>query len=87
MTSTDATLQEAVMKEIAPRITVDEGTRHGRPVIAGTRVPVETVVGQLAAGLSIEDVCREYELKREDVLAALAYAADLLAEEDVHALP
>jgi uncharacterized protein (DUF433 family) len=73
----------AVMKEIAPRIVVEETVRHGRPVIRGTRVPVETVVGQLALGLSIEEVCDEYGLVREDVLAALAYAAETLASEEV----
>jgi uncharacterized protein (DUF433 family) len=74
------------MKEIAPRITVDEGVRHGRPVIKGTRVPVEVVLGQLAAGLSIDEVCDEYGIQREDVLAVLAYAADAVASEEVRVI-
>ncbi len=62
------------MTEIAPRITVDEKVRFGEPVIAGTRVPVDVVVGALAGGMTVEQVMEEYELLREDVLAAVSYA-------------
>ena len=70
---------------IAPRITVDTAVRFGRPVIEGTRVPVDLVLGQLAGGMTIETVMEEYALSREDVLAALAYAAGHIAGEDVRA--
>ncbi|MFA5786280.1 MAG: DUF433 domain-containing protein [Actinomycetota bacterium] len=73
------------MTEIAPRITVDEKVRFGRPVIRGTRVPVELVVGKLASGMTVERVAEEYGLSREDVLAALAYAARVVADEQIHA--
>jgi uncharacterized protein (DUF433 family) len=72
--------------EIAPRITVDEKVRFGRPVIQGTRVPVELVVGKLAGGMIVEEVTEEYALTREDVLAALAYAARLIADEHIRAV-
>lgn len=62
------------MSQIAPRIVVDENARFGKSVIAGTRVPVDLVVGKLAGGLAIEQVMEEYELACEDVLAALSYA-------------
>jgi uncharacterized protein (DUF433 family) len=71
------------MTEIAPRITVDEKIRFGKPVIQGTRVPVDLVVGKLAGGMGIEEVMEEYELTREEVLAALAYAAHVVAEEHI----
>jgi uncharacterized protein (DUF433 family) len=71
------------MTEIAPRITVDEKIRFGKPVIQGTRVPVDLVVGKLAGGMGIEEVMEEYELTREEVLAALAYAARVVAEEHI----
>jgi uncharacterized protein (DUF433 family) len=74
------------MTEIAHRIVVDEGIRGGRPVIQGTRVPVDVLLGQLAAGLSVDEVADEYHVTRDDVLAALAYAARTLANEDVRAL-
>jgi uncharacterized protein (DUF433 family) len=73
------------MIEIAPRIVVDEAVRAGRPVIKGTRVPVDVVLSQLAAGLSTEQVAQEYGIDQQDVLAALAYAATALGGEDVRA--
>ncbi len=72
--------------EIAPRIVVDKNVRFGRPVIKGTRVDVQTVVEQLAAGLAMEEVMKEYGLSREDVLAALSYAAHVLSLEEVRAV-
>ncbi len=71
------------MTEIAPRIVVDESVHSGRPVIKGTRVPVDVILGQLAAGLTPEDVAAEYGVTREDVLAALGYAAKTLGNEDI----
>jgi uncharacterized protein (DUF433 family) len=71
------------MKEIARGIVVDAKVRFGMPVIKGTRVPVDLVVGKLAGGMTIEAVMKEYELKREDVLNALSYAAKLTSEEEV----
>ncbi|HEX4336611.1 MAG TPA: DUF433 domain-containing protein [Polyangiaceae bacterium] len=73
------------MVDIAPRIVVDEGVHSGRPVIKGTRVPVDVVLGQLAAGLTPQDVADAYRVTTEDVLAALAYAAKTLGNEDVRA--
>lgn len=73
------------MVEIAPRIVIDESVRAGRPVIKGTRVPVEVVLAQLAAGLTPEQVAEEYGVERNDVLAALAYAAKTLSNEDIRA--
>lgn len=71
--------------QIAPRIAVDGAVRFGKPVIEGTRVPVDLVLAQLAGGMTIEAVMEEYELAREDVLATLAYAAEHLAGEEVRA--
>ena len=47
------------MTEITPRIAVDETVRFGKPVIAGTRVPVALVVAKLAGGMTIEQVMTE----------------------------
>ncbi len=71
------------MPEIAKRISVDPSIKGGKPVITGTRVPVEAILGHLAAGDSVETVVAEYGITREDVLAALAYAAELAAHEEV----
>lgn len=71
--------------EIAPRISVSEQVRFGRPVITDTRVPVELVLGKLASGMTYEEVMTEYELAREDILAVLDYAAKCLSDEDIKA--
>jgi len=71
---------------LAPHIVADPSIRSGRPVIEGSRVPVEVVVGQMGAGLTVEQVASEYGITREDVLAALAYAAQVLSMEQVRAV-
>lgn len=72
--------------EIAPRIVVDKKVRFGRPVIKGTRVPVSVVLQELAAGTSIDEVVSEYGVNREDVFAALQYAAQVVGEEEIYVL-
>lgn len=58
-------------------IVIDPEIHHGEPCIKGTRVPVATLVGSIADGMTIEQVIQEYpQLHREAVQAALAYAAD-----------
>jgi uncharacterized protein (DUF433 family) len=63
--------------EIASRISIDKKIHSGKPVITGTRVPVDLVVGKITGGMTIDEVMREYELERDDVLAALAYAENM----------
>jgi uncharacterized protein (DUF433 family) len=69
--------------EIAPHINVDPDIHHGKPVITGTRMPVSLVVGSLASGMSMGEVIQEYDLTAEQIQAALAYAANLVAQTDV----
>ncbi len=70
--------------KIADRIAVDESVRFGRPVIQGTRVPVDLVLGKLASGMTYEEVMTEYEITREDILAVLDYASQTIAQEQIH---
>jgi uncharacterized protein (DUF433 family) len=72
-----------LLMEIAPHINVDSDIHHGKPVITGTRVPVSIVIGSLAGGMSFEEVMLEYELTKEQIEAALAYAAELIANIEV----
>ncbi len=59
-------------------ITSDPAICHGKPCIRGLRYPVESVLEWFAAGMTIEEVLADYpDLEREDILAALAYAARL----------
>lgn len=57
------------MIEINPRVC------HGRPVIRGTRMPVERVLGELAEGSDVLEICAQYDLSPEGVRAAVAFAA------------
>jgi uncharacterized protein (DUF433 family) len=74
------------MREIAPGIVVDDRVREGKPVIKGTRVPVEVVVGHLAAGSTSDEICSEYGLTEKDIRAALSYAAQILGDETIRAV-
>jgi uncharacterized protein (DUF433 family) len=58
------------------RITIDPSVCHGKPCIRGLRYPVENVLEWLAGGMTIDEILADYEdLEREDILAALAFAA------------
>ncbi len=74
------------MTRIAPRIVADPVVHFGKPVIEGTRVPVEVIVGKVAGGMTQDEVAAEYGITREDVLAALAYAAKTVADEQIRAV-
>ncbi|MCO5330120.1 MAG: DUF433 domain-containing protein [Ilumatobacteraceae bacterium] len=69
---------------MAGRITIDPEVMGGLPCIRGMRVTVSAVVGQLAAGRSIDDVLAEYPyLEHADVLAALEFAAADVSEREL----
>jgi len=67
-------------------ILIDPAICHGKPVIKGTRVPVSIVVGSLGGGMSFEEIQSEYDLTRQDIQAALAFAGELVNEESFHPL-
>ena len=69
------------------RIVVDPRIQHGKPVIRGTRVPVARIVGGLAGGMTFEQIEEEYGVTAEDVRAALEFAAQIIDQEEHHALP
>jgi uncharacterized protein (DUF433 family) len=70
----------------AARIVLDPAVLGGKPVVAGTRLSVEFIVGLLAEGWERSDIVREYPgLTDEDIAACLAYARDLLESERVYA--
>jgi uncharacterized protein (DUF433 family) len=72
--------------EVYPGVVVDPHIMHGLPVLAGTRIPVQLIVGQLAAGESIEAVTQAYSLTQEQVRTALGYAAKRVAAETVYVI-
>ena len=66
------------------RIIVDPKVCHGKACIRGTRIMVSVILDNLAAGVSPEEILRSYpSLTREDIQAAIAYAADLARERIV----
>ncbi|MFI5015534.1 MAG: DUF433 domain-containing protein [Hyphomicrobiales bacterium] len=66
------------------RITRDPGVMGGKPCIRGMRVTVGMIVGQIGAGLSIEQLLSDYPyLDREDVLEAMRYAAWLAQGREI----
>jgi uncharacterized protein (DUF433 family) len=65
------------------RITVDPAVHHGEPVIRGTRVSVSVLIGSLAEGDSIDQLLASYpQLTRDDVAAALLFAAEAVSHVD-----
>ncbi len=68
------------------RIVIDKNIRNGKPVIRGTRVPVDIILGSLAGGMSYQEVCEDYEITEDDIKAAIEYATKLVANEEIHIL-
>jgi len=66
------------------RIEINPDIMYGKPVIRGTRVPVELVLRKLGAGMSPEAILTDHpRLTLDDILAAQAFAADYLADEEI----
>jgi uncharacterized protein (DUF433 family) len=73
---------EVMAVEIAPRITVDPEICFGKPCIRGLRIRVSDVLDMLAGGASQEEVLRDFPyLEREDLSAALKYAAHVVGNK------
>lgn len=69
------------MKDWRERISIDPNVCHGKPCIKGTRIMIWIIVDYLANGDSVEEVLAAFpSLTREDVQAALAYAAEMTRE-------
>ena len=71
--------------EIYPGIISDPEILGGEAVIKGTRIPVSLILGHLASGMSVDELIYEYDLVKEDIYSALAYAAKRIGEEAMHA--
>ncbi len=66
------------------RIDINPEIMGGKPVVRGTRIPVETVLRKLGAGMTFDAILADHpRLTRDDILAAQAFAADYIADEDL----
>jgi len=69
------------------RIEVNPEVMVGKPVVKGTRIPVELILKMLSQGISVEEILEEYpHLTKEDVQACLAYATRALEVEEIFPL-
>lgn len=70
-------------EQVKDRIEINPRVMLGKPVVRGTRIPVELILRKLAEGASEADVLDAYpRLTREDIRAAIAFAADTVAHEE-----
>jgi uncharacterized protein (DUF433 family) len=70
------------------RITTDPDICHGQPTVRGLRYPVSLLLDLLSSGMTPEEILTDYEdLEREDILAALAYAARVTSRNRTEPLP
>ena len=69
--------------ELLNRISINPQVCFGKPCIKGRRIWVSLVLDFLARGMSVERIMEEYDLEREDVLACIAYGAEMSRERYV----
>jgi len=73
--------------EAVGRIEINPDVMLGKPVIRGTRIPVELLLRKLGEGATVDDLLDAYpRLQREDVHAALTYAAQSISHEEIFAI-
>ena len=71
-------------KRLLDRIVLNPKVMTGKPVIKGTRLTVQFILGLLAGGATVEDVLAEYkDLERADIKACLLYASEMLEETQI----
>ena len=81
---TEARILRTIKKrkeQLLNKISRDKKIWGGAPVIKGTRIAVHLIIYQLANGESIENIMKDYGITKEDILAALWFAADELNEK------
>jgi uncharacterized protein (DUF433 family) len=68
------------------RIEVNPNVHFGKPCVAGTRIPVQSVLELVSDGISFEEIIQDYypDLQVEDIRACIRYAIQVVAAEDIH---
>jgi len=67
-------------EELLLRITINPEICFGKPCIRGRRIWVSLILDFLAGGMKIEEIMKEYDLEEEDILACIAYGAEMARE-------
>ncbi|MGR3311428.1 MAG: DUF433 domain-containing protein [Candidatus Brocadiales bacterium] len=71
-------------KKLLKRITINPEIMAGKPVIKGTRIPVDLILKLLSQGMGIKEILEDYpHLTESDIRAALLYGAEVIRAEDV----
>jgi uncharacterized protein (DUF433 family) len=70
-------------EELLSRISIDPEICFGKPCIRGRRIWVSLILDLLASGMKVEEIMREYDLAEEDVMACIAYGAEMSRERYV----
>jgi uncharacterized protein (DUF433 family) len=72
--------------DMQDRIAIDPEIHFGKPCVAGTRIPVQSVLELIREGLGFDQITRDYypDLQPADLRACVQYAIDVLAAEDIH---
>lgn len=73
------------MKRVQDKIIVDPNIVGGKPIIAGTRIPVHMVLGLLGSGMTTSEILKEYypQLTKASIQAAVKYAAKVVEGEEI----
>jgi uncharacterized protein (DUF433 family) len=87
-TPTDVALDKIMLEaKMTDRIEINPSVMLGKPVIRGTRIPVELLLRKLSEGASMADLLEAYpRLTEKDIKACLGYAASIISHEEVHTL-
>lgn len=74
-------------ERLTKRIEINPKIMLGKPVIKGTRIPVEIILRKLSQNISTQQIFKDYpKLTKKDIQAALEYAADSIHGEEIHLL-
>ena len=70
---------------MSEKVTVNPNIHFGKPCVAGTRIPVQSVLELVREGVSFEEITRNYypDLSIEDIRACIQHAIDVIAAEDI----
>jgi len=70
--------------KLEKRIVINPKIMVGKPIIKGTRIPVDAIIKRIADGMTIKEILADYpNLTKEDVKAALRYTAKVIRGEDI----